>query len=112
MTFATPRLGNATFVDEFHALGIAALRIENKGDVVPKVPGVSLRLLDSDLLRWVHGSGRAAGEADVARATDGLLSQQPITGSVRHSITCHSMPNCTGTHPCILPWRMVSLLLL
>jgi predicted lipase len=39
VSFASPRLGNATFVDTFHELGIAALRIENKGDVVPDVPG-------------------------------------------------------------------------
>lgn len=40
VTYASPRLGNATFVDTFHKLGIAALRIENKGDLVPDVPGV------------------------------------------------------------------------
>jgi hypothetical protein len=50
VTFGSPRLGNATFVETFHNLGIAALRIENKGDIVPQVPGVcphDLRGLDA-----------------------------------------------------------------
>lgn len=57
MTYATPRLGNATFVDAFHGLDIAALRIENKGDVVPKVPGgfetmLCLGWMQLRLRRW------------------------------------------------------------
>lgn len=40
VTYGSPRLGNATFVDTFHRLGVAALRIENLGDVVPNVPSL------------------------------------------------------------------------
>jgi len=39
VTFAAPRAGNAAFVDHFNSLGIEALRVVNKGDMVPLVPG-------------------------------------------------------------------------
>jgi len=39
VTFAGPRVGNVPFLRRFQTLGIRALRITNKGDIVPKVPG-------------------------------------------------------------------------
>jgi len=43
VTFAAPRAGNAAFVEDFHNLGIKALRVENIHDHVTDVPGVLLR---------------------------------------------------------------------
>lgn len=39
ISFAAPRVGNATFVRKFHHMEIQALRVENNGDRVPNVPG-------------------------------------------------------------------------
>lgn len=39
ISFAAPRVGNATFVEHFDKLGVKALRVVNKGDIVPLVPG-------------------------------------------------------------------------
>jgi len=39
VAFAAPRAGNAAFVEDFHRLGIEALRVVNARDIVPKVPG-------------------------------------------------------------------------
>eukprot|EP00246_Nothoceros_aenigmaticus_P011985 TRINITY_DN34_c0_g1_i6.p1 TRINITY_DN34_c0_g1~~TRINITY_DN34_c0_g1_i6.p1 ORF type:complete len:574 (-),score=81.53 TRINITY_DN34_c0_g1_i6:485-2176(-) len=38
-TFGSPRVGNDDFRDGLHALGVKVLRMENEGDVVPKLPG-------------------------------------------------------------------------
>ena len=39
-TFASPRVGNDAFRDRLLELGVHVLRIENKFDIVPKVPGL------------------------------------------------------------------------
>ena len=39
-TFASPRVGNDAFRDRMLELGVHVLRIENKFDIVPKVPGL------------------------------------------------------------------------
>jgi hypothetical protein len=38
-SFASPRVGNYTFGQRFREMGVAAMRLVNKGDVVPDVPG-------------------------------------------------------------------------
>lgn len=44
VSFASPRAGNYKFVKEFRRLNIRGLRIVNKGDIVPQVPGKSKML--------------------------------------------------------------------
>jgi predicted lipase len=39
ISFAAPRVGNATFGEQYRELGVKALRVVNKGDVVPEIPG-------------------------------------------------------------------------
>jgi len=38
--FAPPRVGNAAFAEDMKALGVRLLRIVNRGDVVPIIPGI------------------------------------------------------------------------
>jgi hypothetical protein len=39
VTFAAPRVGNYSFGREFRAMGVRGMRVVNKGDLVPNVPG-------------------------------------------------------------------------
>lgn len=38
-TFASPKVGNKKFAECMDALGVKVLRVVNKPDLVPKVPG-------------------------------------------------------------------------
>jgi predicted lipase len=46
ISFAAPRVGNAAFVEHFKGLGIKALRVVNKGDQVPELPGAGLDCIE------------------------------------------------------------------
>ncbi|CAM6099600.1 unnamed protein product [Calypogeia fissa] len=41
-SFGGPKVGNKAFVDRVEELGVAVLRVENKRDKVPKVPGLTI----------------------------------------------------------------------
>eukprot|EP00878_Enallax_costatus_P005614 GHUV01005887.1.p1 GENE.GHUV01005887.1~~GHUV01005887.1.p1 ORF type:complete len:573 (+),score=69.78 GHUV01005887.1:124-1842(+) len=47
ISFASPRGGNFKFVEEFRRLNVRALRIVNKGDIVPLVPGLFVQFFTS-----------------------------------------------------------------
>jgi len=47
--FASPRVGNATFAQRMEEIGVNVLRIVNKHDVVPNVPGLFL----NEKMGWV-----------------------------------------------------------
>lgn len=38
-TFASPKVGNKKFKDDLDDMGVRVLRVVNKPDLVPKVPG-------------------------------------------------------------------------
>ncbi|KAK6932134.1 Fungal lipase-like domain [Dillenia turbinata] len=42
ITFAGPRVGNIAFRDKLHKIGVKVLRVVNKLDMVPKIPGFGL----------------------------------------------------------------------
>ncbi|KAF8408818.1 hypothetical protein HHK36_004887 [Tetracentron sinense] len=42
ISFGAPRVGNAAFRDELHQMGVKALRVVVKQDIVPKMPGFVL----------------------------------------------------------------------
>ncbi|KAG0607952.1 hypothetical protein M758_8G066600 [Ceratodon purpureus] len=53
-SFAGPRVGNGHFKDRVEELGIKVLRVENKGDIVPHVPGFRF-------LERLHGAYQHVG---------------------------------------------------
>lgn len=60
ISFGAPRVGNIVFRDELRNLGVKTLRVVNKQDVVPKMPGLvfneSLQKFDdiTGTLDWVY----------------------------------------------------------
>jgi hypothetical protein len=41
VTFASPRVGNYSFGRKFRDMGVRGMRVVNKGDLVPNVPGAT-----------------------------------------------------------------------
>jgi hypothetical protein len=100
IAFAAPRVGNSVFVDRFHKLGIAALRINNKGDFVPMISGVFCR----------------GGMSYVQLRTDGALHVQHncsvpgvrrdwwrVLAKTKFCAQPDSIICCTEHHICMLP---------
>ncbi|GLJ43106.1 hypothetical protein SUGI_0894590 [Cryptomeria japonica] len=52
-SFASPRVGNVSFAKNVEDIGLKVLRLVNKGDVVPKVPGVFVNEKMGYLSRWL-----------------------------------------------------------
>ncbi|XP_059067450.1 phospholipase A1-Igamma2, chloroplastic-like [Cryptomeria japonica] len=52
-SFASPRVGNLSFAKKVEDIGLKVMRLVNKGDVVPKVPGVFMNEKMGFLSRWL-----------------------------------------------------------
>jgi kumamolisin len=57
-TFASPRVGDQTFVDVFNALDLTSWRIVNKPDVVPMLPPESFGFADVNTVQYVDSKGK------------------------------------------------------
>ena len=57
-TFASPRVGDATFVAAFNALGLTSWRVVNRPDLVPQLPPTSFGFSDIDTLQQFDSTGK------------------------------------------------------
>ncbi|KAK6917126.1 Fungal lipase-like domain [Dillenia turbinata] len=80
ITFAGPRVGNFAFRDKLDKIGVKVLRVVNKPDIVPKVPGFGLMdaMIHNKLgklgrsiaqkLHWTYAHVGAELEVDISKS--------------------------------------------
>lgn len=73
-TFASPLVGDATFVSAFNALGLTSWRIVNQPDLVPKLPPEVFGFRHVDQLELFSSSGRVKPSVGCWHAMDTYLS--------------------------------------